>query len=118
MGTPIGAKRTSPRKPLRRVTPLRRTTALKKMSKRAKLELTLWRIVRKARMLALAQKYGYLPCEYCHKPIDTSSELYCPEGHHNNHNRRDNSPRNCRILHRVCNQTIEDLNVKDVPSLL
>ncbi len=88
------------------------------MSNKAKAELTTWTTVKVARMLALEEKFGYIPCEYCHKSVNTSSELFFPEGHHNNHNRRDNSFQNCRIIHRVCNQEIEDKNIRDVPSLL
>lgn len=106
------------RTPLHRYTPLETKTGLRKMSSRTKLEMAIWRTVKEARILALESKLGYIPCEYCGKVIINESELWCAEGHHNDHNRRHNFPNNCRILHRICNQQIEDRNIKDVPSLL
>ncbi len=88
------------------------------MSEKAEDELIVWRVVKHERMMALLKRWNFIPCEYCKESVNTDSELYSPEGHHNNHNRRDNSFGNCRILHRVCNQLIEDNNIKDVPSLL
>ncbi len=103
---------------LRQYTPLRAKKGLNGMSDRAKEELKVWSKVVSERKDKLLEKFGYIPCEYCHQWINSNSELYKAEGHHNNHNRRDNTFENCRILHRVCNQLIEDKNVKDVPSLL
>lgn len=104
--------------PLKRTTGLKRTTRLKPMSDRAKAELKIWRKVLARREELPAEKYGFVPCEYCQVPIHETSELYCAEGHHNNHNRRDNTLENCRITHRVCNQLIEVRHIKDVPSML
>ncbi len=97
---------------------LKRKKGISKMSNRAKDELTIWMVIKHDRMMALLRKFGFIPCEYCKESVNTNSELYCPEAHHNNHDRRDNSFQNARILHRVCNQLIEDKNIKDVPSLL
>jgi hypothetical protein len=96
----------------------KRRKPINKMSQLTISELKEWHLITNARKTALQDKYDYIPCEYCKERIILWSELYCAEGHHNNHNRRDNTYDNCRILHRVCNQQIEDLNVKDVPSLL
>ena len=103
---------------LKRRTPLRAKVGLNRMSRKASTELGVWLKVKRSRMESLHDKFGYIPCEYCLKSISYSTELFYPEGHHNDHNRRNNSPSNCRILHRVCNQAIEDKNIKDVPSLL
>ncbi len=116
--TKLGMRRTIPSIPLKRKAPLKRSKDLNKMSERAKKELTVWMVVKHDRMMALLKKFFFIPCEYCKKPIIEGSELWCAEGHHNNHNRRDNRFENCRILHRVCNQQIENWNTKDVPSLL
>ncbi len=112
MGTPIGCKRTIPQIPLRRV------KRINKMSDMAKIEMAIWEAVKKERMAALQEKYRYVPCELCLGATNTSSELWVPEAHHLDGNRRHNLSSNCRILHRVCNQRIEDKNIKDVPSLL
>lgn len=88
------------------------------MSERTKKELVIWRKVKRERIQLLIDKFGYIPCEFCKRPISSGSEIYCLEGHHNNHNRRQNVLENCRITHRICNQEIERLHVKDVPSLL
>ncbi len=93
-------------------------TPIRKQSSKARAELQVWLKVKRQRMAQLGEKFGYVLCEYCAKPINSNSELYSAEGHHNDHNRRNNTFENCRILHRVCNQRIEDLNVKDVPDLL
>lgn len=93
-------------------------TALRPISKKARINIDIWREVKDARKLALDAKFGYIPCELCGGPTSENNELYYPEGHHNDHNRNHNYPSNCRILHRVCNQRIEDENIKDVPSLL
>jgi len=84
----------------------------------------------------LRDKFGYVPCELCvdyfvterRVPwLDENSSLlviieghewFHAEGHHNNHDRRDSSPANCRILHGICNQQLEDHNIKDIKSLL
>lgn len=116
--TKMGMRRTEPQKPLKRYTPLRAKKQLSSMSKKTKKELATWALVKTERIQKLREKYGYTPCEYCLKPIQSGSDLFCAEGHHNNHDRRQNEFENCRILHRVCNQRIEDLNVRDVPSLL
>lgn len=114
--TVLGGKRTESRKPLKRGTPIKRTKGLSKMSQRAKEELVIWRKVKTARIEKLREKFGYLICEYCLKPIRADSEA---QGHHNNHRRRDCSESNCRVTHGYCNTVlIEDNNVKDVPSLL
>lgn len=104
--------------PLHQHIPLKRKKGLNKMSERTKVELKIWGTVVSERKEQLLAKFGYIPCEYCHQWIQNGSDLYCAEGHHNNHNRRENTFENCRILHRVCNQLIEEKHVKDVPSLL
>lgn len=89
------------------------------MSDNAKEELKVWREVKHQRIQALQLKFGYIPCEYCTEPIDNFSSFNYPEAHHNNHNRRDCSFENCRIVHAYCNRIlIEDNNVRDVSSLL
>ncbi len=88
------------------------------MSDKAKQEQMVWLKVKTERMQKLREKFGFIPCEYCYGSIVEGSDLWCAEGHHNNHDRRDNVFRNARILHRSCNQLIEDKNVRDVPSLL
>ena len=103
---------------LKRKSPLRAKTGLNRISKKATTEMHIWSSVKKSRMLALQDKFEFIPCEHCQKPISYSSELFYPEGHHNDHNRRHNFPSNCRILHRVCNQLIEDENIQYIPSLL
>lgn len=106
------------RTPLKRKTPLNAHKGLNKMSAKTKAELEIWMPIKKDRMEKLRDKFGVVICELCGKPIDYNSELYYPEAHHNDHNRRNNTPDNCRILHRVCNQRVEDENIKDVPSRL
>ena len=114
--TVLGAKRTTPRKGLKRKTPLKRTSKLKPQSKRAKEELKIWLGVKKERIERIREKFGYLICEYCLKPIREGDEI---DGHHNNHRRRENDFGNCRITHAYCNRIlIEDNNIKNVPSLL
>ena len=84
------------------------------MSDKAKAELKVWGKVVKERKQALLDKYGFIPCEYC-KEFAGESVV----GHHNDHDRRNNCIENCRIVHPFCNSiTIEDNNVKDVPSML
>lgn len=111
--TVMGGKRTSPKKGLQRKTGLKRTTTLKKQSKRAKEEMIIWRGVKNERKELMLEKLGQIICEYCLKPI-----TYALEGHHNNHNRRENVLTNCRLVHSWCNVEIEDKNVKEVKSLL
>jgi hypothetical protein len=119
LGTPIGSKRVTPRKPLQRKTLLKRTKGLNKQSKNAKREMAIWLKTKYDRMARLLNKFGYIPCEYCKKPTNPYSELDTPEAHHNDQNRRNNSADNCRILGRYCNNLIEDKNIKElVPSLL
>lgn len=113
MPTPIGAKRTEPRKPLKRGTPIKRTKGLSKMSQRAKAELVIWRKVKTEREALIREKLGWLPCEWCGFAIQGEYD-----GHHNDHNRRNNVVGNARLLHRSCHTFVEDNNVKDVPSLL
>ena len=92
----------------------KKRTPLKLMSKKAKAELRVWNKVKGERIKLLEEKFGgYAPCELC-KVVTTGQA----EGHHNDHDRRNNELENCRILHRVCNQRVEDENIKDVPSLL
>ncbi len=110
--------RTTPRLPLKRKTPLRAKKGINKMSDRAKEELKIWRKVTSERQEKLMAEFCFIPCEYCHQMIQSGSDLFRAEGHHNNKNRRDNLPSNCRILHRYCNQIIEDKNIRDIPSLL
>lgn len=116
--TKMGMTRQSSPKPLKRRTPLKARKGLNKMSVKAKAEQVIWQDIKDKRIMALLRKFGYVPCEYCKEQIDAWSSFNYAEGHHNNHNRRDNSFGNCRILHRVCNQLISDKNIKDVPSLL
>jgi hypothetical protein len=118
MATKLGMKRTEPPKPLRRYTPLRTKKGLNKMSALAKAEMKIWQDIKVQRMALLQKKFDYIPCEYCLKPTIKESDLFHPEAHHNDGNRRHNFPQNCRILHRVCNQLIEDRNIRDVLSLL
>ena len=103
---------------LKRTTPLRAKKGLNRMSKKAATEMYIWSKVKADRMANLFNKFDFIPCEYCKESISHSTELLYPEGHHNDHNRRNNSPSNCRILHRLCNQMIEDKNIRDVQSLL
>jgi len=116
--TKMGQHRTTPKPPLKRKTPLRAKKGLNRMSDKAKEELKIWLQIVFERKDKLMEKFGYIPCEYCHQTIQSGHDLFRAEGHHNNHNRRDNTFGNCRILHRVCNQLIEDKNIRDVPSLL
>ena len=107
MGTPIGAKRTTPRKGLKR------KSGLKPQSNKAKEEMKIWSGVKKEREQLLRDKFGYLPCEWCKKAI-----LNGYHGHHNDHNRRNNTLLNARLLEFTCHMFVEDNNIKDVPSLL
>ena len=116
--TKLGMRRTIPQLPLRRKTPLKSRKGLSRMSERAKREQKVWLDIKVKRMIALHEKFGFIPCEYCKKAVDGYSQLYTPEAHHNDGDRRNNTAKNCRILHRYCNQIVEDRNVKDVPSLL
>lgn len=110
--TVLGAKRTTPRKGLKR-SPLKRTAKLKPQSKRAKDEMKIWSGVKKEREQLLRGKFGYLPCEWCKKAI-----LNGYHGHHNDHDRRNNTLGNARLLEFACHSFVEDNNIKDVPSLL
>jgi hypothetical protein len=110
------------RTPLLRKTPLKSRTPLKsykplnKVSKKQAKENALWAKIKRERIKLLLNKYGILYCENCLRVLSASNMI---EGHHNNHNRRDNSLLNCRIVCHECNYyTIEDNNIKDVPSLL
>lgn len=116
--TKLGMRRTLPQIPLKSKTQLKAKKGLNRMSDKTKEELKIWRDIKHQRMQALELKFGYMPCEYCNQPTDNFSPFNYPEGHHNNHDRRDNRFENCRVVHRVCNSLIEDRNVKDVPSLL
>lgn len=112
-------KRITSHTPLRRNTPLKRTKGLNKQSKRAKVEMKTWIQIKKERMANLNEKFGYVPCEYCKIATDPTYPMYIPEAHHNDQNRRNCVPENARILHKYCNQLIEDKNIKGlVPSLL
>lgn len=116
--TKLGMKRTIPQLPLKSKTPLGAKKGLNKMSDRSKEELKIWLGVKAERIQKLHDKFGYVPCEHCKERIIDNNELYQADAHHNNHNRRDNSFENCRILKRVCHTLIEDKNIKDVLSLL
>ncbi len=88
---------------------------LNKVSKKQAKENIEWAKIKSARKSKLITKYGYISCELCRKWL-ASSEA---EGHHNDHNRRNNTESNCRILCHNCNCFIvEDNNIKDVPDLL
>ncbi len=88
---------------------------LKAISKKQAEENKIWAKVKKERINRIIDKIGFLVCEYCHKPLDPK----VAEGHHNDHNRRNNTFQNQRILCHVCNcYTVEDNNIKDVPSIL
>ena len=92
---------------------------ISRQSTRAKKEMTLWLKIKKQRIQQLIDKFGYLPCEYCKERIIDGSDSKHAEAHHNDHNRRNNTFSNCRILHAFCNRvTVEENNIKDVPSLL
>jgi hypothetical protein len=107
------------RTPLKRRVTLRAKKPINKMSDKAKIELRIWMAIKKERIRLLLEKYGYVPCEYCKLKTSADSEITLPEAHHNDQNRRNNTPENCRILHRHCNQLIEDKGIKSlVPSLL
>lgn len=99
-------------------TPLTRKTPLKPVSDRAKKEAVEWANTKIKRMFMLKDKYGFVPCEHCCRKTNSYSLFDFPDAHHNNHNRRDNTLENCRIVRRICHQYITDNNVKDVPSLL
>lgn len=101
-------KRTS----LKRHTKLKASKGLRLMSDKAKAELKVWGKVVKERKQKLLDKYGFIPCEYCHK--------YCSNGvgHHLDRNRRNNILINCLVVHVTCHTEIHDNNVKDVPSML
>ena len=89
------------------------------MSENAKKEMKIWLAIKAQRIVLLRDKYGFVPCEYCHTPIINLGGLMSAEAHHNNHRRRQNTLENCRITHAYCNRIlIEDNNVRDVPSLL
>ncbi len=117
--TKIGCKRTARPTPLKRRTKLQGHKGLKPMSDKAKAENKVWQKIKKERMEALREKFGFVPCELCLKPTNSASEIDYPEAHHENGKRRgeNNNPANCRILHRTCNQWLEE-NFRSVPSLL
>ncbi len=116
--TKLGMHRTIPQIPLKRKTQLKAKKGLNRMSDKTKAELKAWLKIKEARMNKLRDAFRYIPCEYCHQPINSNSELFCAEGHHNDKDRRNNTFENCRILHRYCNQLIEDKNIKYIPSML
>ena len=108
--TPLKAKT-----PLKRTGYLKRKTPLKPISDKAKLEYQVWIGVKRERVKLLIDKFGFLICEFCKKPI-TYGQVY--DGHHFNRNRRDNTLENQRIVHRIpCHGTITDNNIS-VESLL
>ncbi len=88
------------------------------MSKKAKIELKITQAIKKERMRLLKEKFGIVPCELCKIATVPHSLLLKAEYHHNDHDRRNNTLENCRILHRTCNQRVEDENIKNVKSLL
>ncbi len=101
--------------PLKSYTPLRAYKGLNKVSEKQAKENAEWSKVKAERIDKLIDKFGYLLCELCKRKI----ERFEAEGHHNSHDRRDNTPKNCRITCHICNcYTIEDEHIKDVPSLL
>ncbi len=118
--TKLGMKRTTPQLPLKRRTPLRASKGLNRMSNKAKEELKTWLGIKAGRIQKLQDKFDYIPCEYCFGTIYNlgAGSSFSAEAHHNDGNRRHNIPSNCRIVHRYCNQLIEDKNIKDMPSLL
>ena len=86
------------------------------MSDRSKKELKSWMQAKAQRIEKLIEKFEYLPCEFCLYPI---YDVKNADAHHNNHDRRNCSFANMRICHPYCNRiSIEDNNVRDVPSLL
>ncbi len=96
-------------------TALLKRTPLNKVSKKQAKENALWSKIKSERKDKLIAKFGYLLCELCRQWISSSEA----EGHHNDHNRRNNTLDNCRILCHNCNcYVIEDNNIKDVPNLL
>ncbi len=116
--TKLGMRRTIPQLPLKRKTPLMANKGLNRMSDKAKEELAIWIRVKTKRMLKLQEKFGFVPCEYCHSAIEPNSYSYYAEGHHLDRNRRHNCLTNCRLLHAICHTFIHDHNIKDIPSLL
>jgi hypothetical protein len=113
--TKLGCKRTTPQLPLRRKTGLKSKKGINNLSDRAKKEMVIWRKLKLERAELMRAKFDCVICEYCKRMI---IYLELTEGHHNNHNRRQNEPWNLRLVHSWCNIAIEDNNVKDVPSLL
>ncbi len=86
---------------------------IRKVSKKQARENALWAKITELRRDLLITKFGYLLCELCKQAIERG------EGHHNNHDRTDNTPQNCRVLCHNCNcYVVEDNNIKDVPNLL
>lgn len=104
-GHPVGGQ--SPLTPKKR-------KPLKFMSKKQAQKIRSWRKVVANRIERMIDEFGCVLCEYCLKQVDESEV----QGHHNDHDRNNNTPENCRLTHEFCNTAIEDNNVKDVPSLL
>ena len=109
--TPLKAKT-----PLKRTGYLKRKTPLKPQSDKAKLKYKEWLGVKRDRVKLLNEKFGFLPCEFCQKPI-TYGQVY--DGHHNTHRSLGGKSdlENARILHRVCHSKVHDQNLS-VESLL
>lgn len=86
--------------------------SIRKISPQQAKEYREWTKVKKERCALLLERYEYIPCEWC------KGDVRYPDGHHVNHDRRNNTLENCRVVHRACHRKIEDGNIKDIPSLL
>ncbi len=87
---------------------------INKVSKKQAGKIRTWSGIKIDRIEMMIDQFGCVLCEYCLKSLDES----IAEGHHNDHDRNNNTPGNCRLVHPQCNTAIEDNNVKDVKSLL
>jgi hypothetical protein len=113
--TPLKSYKSLRRTPLKSSGKPMKQSPLKICSDKQAILNKLWAKIKKQRIELLIEKYGYLPDEYTGEDI---TNAYIIDGHHNNHNRKDNFLWNCRILKRLSHITVTDNNVKDVKDWL
>lgn len=95
---------------LKTKTPLKTTTHLKAKSDKQKQRDYLWQRIKVNRIVFLTEKYGAAIREYCGRAV-FASDLGMLDGHHIDTNRRNNTPENCYICHRICHSYIHDHNL-------
>ena len=71
-----------------------------------------WLFIKFRRMAYLEEVYGYVPCEYCRRNVQ-SHIIMRIDGHHIDRDRSNNTPENCAIVIGECHDkvTLENIEV-------